>query len=136
MTELQENLRRGAREFNRGHYWHAHEGWERAWRRMDVPERHYVQGLIQACAVFHLLKLGRWSPARRLGRRAIERLAEARRGAVPRPEVPGLLKLLKRILAGLDASAPTHHAPAAGQVAEWLERAGRLRSRIRVKPRG
>lgn len=49
--------------FVSGHYWHAHEAWERLWRPFEGPARAFVQGLIQLTAACHLLQ----QPGRREG---------------------------------------------------------------------
>jgi uncharacterized protein len=90
-TEL---LLEGARLFNEGKYWEAHEAWEAVWRELEGPPRIYLQGLIQASAAFHLLGIGRRDPAQRQARAAVEKLS-----SVEAPdlgfEIPGLLEKLK-----------------------------------------
>ncbi|HEX4355218.1 MAG TPA: DUF309 domain-containing protein, partial [Polyangiales bacterium] len=49
-------LRRGARLFNDGRFFEAHEAWEDRWRAAtDEIERRFLQGLIQVAAAFHKL---------------------------------------------------------------------------------
>ncbi len=47
----------GARLFNAGEYWEAHEVWEVPWNAAkangDLPEANYVQGLILLAAALH-----------------------------------------------------------------------------------
>lgn len=45
----------GARLFDAGAFYEAHEVWEPQWRDADEPDRHFLQGLIQAAAAFHKL---------------------------------------------------------------------------------
>ena len=40
----------GVRLFNAGHYWHAHEQWERCWLRAEGADAVFYQALIQAAA--------------------------------------------------------------------------------------
>ncbi len=67
-------------------YWHAHEHWERAWRRLAPPEAGWVQALILVAAAAHHLRHSRHAPARRLLSRALPRLRTA-------PEVLGPIRL-------------------------------------------
>ncbi len=50
---MQESLLEGARLFNLGLYWEAHEAWEGPWLRASGTERAYVQGLILLAAALH-----------------------------------------------------------------------------------
>jgi hypothetical protein len=45
----------GARLFDEGRYWDAHEAWEERWRVEAEPQRTFLQGLIQISAAFHKL---------------------------------------------------------------------------------
>ena len=46
----------GARLFDAGAFWAAHEAWEERWRvERDPPERVFLQGLIQIAAALHKL---------------------------------------------------------------------------------
>jgi uncharacterized protein len=52
---LPPELRQGVEEFNRGHYFEAHETLEDLWRGTSGPLRLFYQGLIQlAVALYHL----------------------------------------------------------------------------------
>lgn len=71
-----DSLRRGARLFDEGAYFEAHEAWEEAWRRETEPARRtLLQGLIQVAAAFHKLLVVR-SPdaAQRLLSRGLAKL--------------------------------------------------------------
>jgi predicted metal-dependent hydrolase len=47
---------RGARLFDLGEFFEAHESWEERWRvATDPTERDFLQGLIQVAAAFHKL---------------------------------------------------------------------------------
>lgn len=92
----------GAREFNRGRYWHAHERWEVGWVRLPQPLKSRVQALIQLAAVFHLLGLGRRRAALALCASALAKLRLSSVGELPRPclEVRGAEAALERVAAG------------------------------------
>lgn len=48
-----ELFQKGVALFNAGHYFEAHEVWEDLWRSLPLPERRFLQGLIQIAAGFH-----------------------------------------------------------------------------------
>lgn len=50
---MREELRRGARLFNEGQWWEAHEAWEAEWLRASGTERQYIQALILLAAALH-----------------------------------------------------------------------------------
>ncbi len=51
-----EALREGARLFDEGAFFDAHEAWEQRWRvETDEASRRLLQGLIQIAAAFHKL---------------------------------------------------------------------------------
>lgn len=50
---MRTELQGGARLFNAGHYWEAHEAWEGPWSRASGAERAYVQALILLAAALH-----------------------------------------------------------------------------------
>ncbi|AFZ68518.1 DUF309 domain-containing protein [Deinococcus peraridilitoris] len=50
---MRTELREGARLFNEGRYWEAHEAWEAFWRTATGNERIYVQSLILLAAALH-----------------------------------------------------------------------------------
>lgn len=65
----------GINDFNQGCYWEAHEKWEVGWRDLHSEEKEYMQGLIQACAAFHLLfRKNRIAPALNLTRTSLNKL--------------------------------------------------------------
>jgi uncharacterized protein len=60
---LRESFEAGARAFDRGAFWDAHEAWEERWREeTDEGARRVLQGLIQVAAALHKLVVMR-SPA-------------------------------------------------------------------------
>ncbi len=67
---------RGARLFDRGAFFEAHEAWEERWRKtLDAQERLFLQGLIQVAAALHkLLAMHSPGPAARLFARALAKL--------------------------------------------------------------
>ena len=55
MDTLPQELRQGVEEFNRAHFFEAHETLEELWRGTSGPLRLFYQGLIQlAVALYHL----------------------------------------------------------------------------------
>ncbi len=63
-------LHRGAREFNRGLFFEAHETWEEAWRPMSGPDRDLFRGLIQLAVAAKKVGEGNANGANRLFERA------------------------------------------------------------------
>jgi predicted metal-dependent hydrolase len=56
MDCLPPSFRQGIEEFNRAHFFEAHETLEELWRETSGPLRPFYQGLIQlAVALYHLL---------------------------------------------------------------------------------
>jgi O-succinylbenzoate synthase len=54
---IRAGLARGVALFNRGDHWGSHEAWEQAWLVADPPDRAFLQGLIQAAAAMHKLRV-------------------------------------------------------------------------------
>jgi predicted metal-dependent hydrolase len=52
MTES-EQFERGLAHFNAGEFFEAHEVWEEIWLAAPVPEKTFLQGMIQIAAAFH-----------------------------------------------------------------------------------
>jgi predicted metal-dependent hydrolase len=53
---VDEPFARGARLFDAGEFFEAHEAWEERWRdATDKVERDFLQGLVQVAAAFHKL---------------------------------------------------------------------------------
>jgi Domain of unknown function (DUF309) len=70
------DVRAGAQCYDDGHYWDAHEHWERAWKAHLDLHRHYLKGLIQLTAVCHHLARGKPRAARALLDRGPMHLAD------------------------------------------------------------
>jgi predicted metal-dependent hydrolase len=61
---VDDSLALGARLFDAGEFFEAHEAWEQHWRRAsDETERRLLQGLIQVAAAFHKLLVTRSTQA-------------------------------------------------------------------------
>jgi uncharacterized protein len=71
-----EAFEKGARLFDEGAFWEAHEAWEERWRvESDEAERRFLQGLIQIAAGFHkLLVIGSSESAARLLAKGLAKL--------------------------------------------------------------
>lgn len=61
--------------FNEGHFWEAHEAWERIWLDSEEPQRTFIQGLIQLTAAFHHFRRGTLRGGIRLSAAAEEKLS-------------------------------------------------------------
>ena len=59
-------LQQGIEEFNRGHFFEAHELWEEAWNNVVGEEKRFYQGLVQIAAGYHKLSLAQPNGARKL----------------------------------------------------------------------
>src|SRR5262244_1040991 len=59
-------LQQGIAEFNRGHFFEAHELWEEAWNDVVGEEKRFYQGLVQLAAGYHKLSLAQYNGARKL----------------------------------------------------------------------
>jgi hypothetical protein len=97
---LLNSWREGAREFNEGRYWDAHEKWEQGWKELPEPERSWVQAWIQLAGAIYLRQKGRPVPSKALCRSALSKLEGAREmlETFPRLEVVGGWSFLERSL--------------------------------------
>jgi predicted metal-dependent hydrolase len=68
-------FRSGLDEYRKGHFFEAHEEWERLWKSAAGDERLFLQGLIQLAAGLVHLERGRRAPGLRLLELAQEKLA-------------------------------------------------------------
>jgi len=68
-------LRQGIEEFNRGHFFEAHELWEEAWNEAVGEEKRFYQGLVQIAAGYHKLSLAQRNGARKLLERGWQTLS-------------------------------------------------------------
>src|SRR4051794_7021546 len=69
-------LQQGIAEFNRGHFFEAHELWEEAWNEVVGEEKRFYQGLVQLAAGYHKLSLAQYSGARKLLERSNQTLSD------------------------------------------------------------
>ena len=66
----------GLEFFNQGEYFDAQEEWEEMWSEFNLPDRVFVQGLIQVTVSFYHLSTGNLKGARNLMTRAIDKLTK------------------------------------------------------------
>jgi predicted metal-dependent hydrolase len=52
-TEENRSFERGLAHFNAREFFEAHEAWEELWLREPLPDKAFLQGLIQIAAAFH-----------------------------------------------------------------------------------
>ncbi len=81
--DAEEKFRKGLRQFNRGHFFEAHETWEEIWLPAPQPEKTLLQGIIQVAAAFHHYSRGNRAGARSLlerGLKKLEKFPETHRG--------------------------------------------------------
>jgi hypothetical protein len=93
--ELRAAYHEGIRLFNAGHYWHAHEQWERCWLASSGQDAVFFKAIIQAAAA-----LVKWQQGNRRGLQRNWAKSRARLDLLP-PRYYGLDLLALR--AGLDA---------------------------------
>jgi hypothetical protein len=111
-----EQLARGARLFDEGAYFEAHEVWEEHWRReTDETCRRLFQGLIQVAAAFHkLVAVGSAESALRLLTRGLTKL-DACPATVMGPEIAafciGVHACAEALKAGSSLSPPKIQMP-------------------------
>ena len=76
VPSVREAFETGARLFDAGEFWNAHEAWEERWRvESDPAQRRFLQGLIQIAAACHkLLVMGSPDSASRLFAKALAKL--------------------------------------------------------------
>jgi hypothetical protein len=73
-----QGYREGARLFDEGQFYEAHEAWEEVWVEEEGPLRPFYQGLIQAAAALHHHGNGNWTGMASLLREAREKLLRFR----------------------------------------------------------
>ncbi|MBF88186.1 MAG: hypothetical protein CMG75_00740 [Candidatus Marinimicrobia bacterium] len=66
----------GVELFNSGEYFDAHEEWEELWSEFNLPDRFFIQGLIQATVSFYHLSTGNLKGSRSLMGRALDKFTE------------------------------------------------------------
>ena len=69
-------LEKGIEEFNRGHFFEAHELCEEAWNEVVGEEKRFYQGLVQLAAGYHKLALAQHNGARKLLERGHQTLRD------------------------------------------------------------
>ena len=68
-SEIQALFQKGLDEYEKGDYFEAHEAWEDLWSDYNLPDRKFVQGLIQLAVSFVHLGNGNMTGARNLLRK-------------------------------------------------------------------
>ena len=68
-AEIQALFQKGLDEYEKGDYFEAHEAWEDLWSDYNLPDRKFVQGLIQLAVSFVHLGNGNMTGARNLLRK-------------------------------------------------------------------
>ena len=63
-------------EFNRGHFFEAHELWEELWNETVDEEKRFYQALVQIAAGYHKLSLAQYNGARKLLERGQQTISE------------------------------------------------------------
>jgi predicted metal-dependent hydrolase len=98
-------------EFNRGHFFEAHELWEELWNETVDEEKRFYQALVQIAAGYHKLSLAQYNGARKLLERGWQTI-----GAFPTHyigiDLAPLLTALESTLSNLAKNQTTHSFPA------------------------
>lgn len=95
----------GVEEFNRGHYFEAHEEWEKAWYGTEGEENRFLKGLIQVAVSLYHLESGNLKGARKVMGTALEYLKEfpAKRSGVDLENLRGqVLPIFRELEEGRD----------------------------------
>jgi hypothetical protein len=66
----------GAKLFNGGYFWEAHEAWEEVWRGRDGDAKSFVQGFVEAAAGCNFLKQSKRSNATYLLGKSLEKFRQ------------------------------------------------------------
>lgn len=78
LAEVPALVAEGARRYEAGDYWHAHESWEQAWHALRGAGRDedaaFLQGLVLVTAAFENLRRGKVAGFRRQLAKAVRRL--------------------------------------------------------------
>ena len=67
---------KGVELFNSGEYFDAHEEWEELWSEFNLPDRFFIQGLIQTTVSFYHLSTGNLKGSRNLMDRALDQFTK------------------------------------------------------------
>jgi predicted metal-dependent hydrolase len=65
-AELHELFVKGLAAYRAGEFFDAHEHWEDMWHNKNMPDRRFIQGLIQLTASFYKIQVGNINGARKL----------------------------------------------------------------------
>ena len=68
---------RGARLFDAGEFFEAHEAWEHVWLASAGSEKRFLQGIIQIAAAFHHYQRDNWNGACSLLEAGLGRLRDS-----------------------------------------------------------
>ncbi len=100
----------GARAFDEGRYFEAHEHWEDDWRVEPTPSRkRLLQGLVQVAAALHKHRdKGALAPAKSLFTKALEKLDKCDES----PEFPDLRRFVEETRTYASALARDTETPA------------------------
>lgn len=105
---LPEAFQQGREAFDQGHFFAAHEHWERAWRAAPLEERPRYRALIQLAAGCLKIEQQAYTPARRLLDQAFEGFQGA--GAVPEIDLPALREKVQALRQQLEVLGPERMA--------------------------
>ena len=72
-AEKEALFQRGLMEYEKGDYFEAHEAWEDLWSDYNLPDRKFIQGLIQLSVSFVHLRNGNMNGARSLLKKCTEK---------------------------------------------------------------
>jgi len=72
-AEKEALFQKGLMEYEKGDYFEAHEAWEDLWSDYHLPDRKFIQGLIQLSVSFVHLRNGNMNGARSLLKKCSEK---------------------------------------------------------------
>ena len=72
-AEKEALFQKGLLEYEKGDYFEAHEAWEDLWSDYNLPDRKFIQGLIQLSVSFVHLRNGNMNGARSLLKKCSEK---------------------------------------------------------------
>jgi uncharacterized protein len=99
--------RKGLEAFNSAHFYDAHEYWEEVWLETPLPDKMFLQGLIQVAAAFHHHSRANLPGTRNLlraGLLKLDRFPEIHGGL----EIEALREAVREWLVVLDAGENPH----------------------------
>jgi predicted metal-dependent hydrolase len=80
IPEHEARFRLGIEQFNKRHFFEAHETWEEIWLATPEPDKAYLQGIIQIAAAFHHYGRGNAKGTRSLLEAGLRRLERCTAG--------------------------------------------------------